>query len=111
MLQHRRRQPGAYGPASGYQPLPAAGAKAGHVIAFARTGGLAVVAPRLVTGLADGWADTTVALPAGAWTDVLTGARVRGGQVGVAGLLARFPVAVLASEAAAAGPGGEAGEA
>ena len=117
MLRHRRRLPGAYGPASGYQPLRVAGAKAGHVVAFARTGGLVVVAPRQVTGLADGWADTTVAIPAGIWTDVLTGAVVRGGEAGLAGLLRRFPVAVLARDAVtaaaarAAGAAGAAGAA
>ena len=111
VLRHRHRQPGAYGPASGYQPLRVAGAKAGHVLAFARTGGLVVVAPRQVTGLADGWADTTVAIPDGAWTDVLTGAVVRGGEAGLAVLLRRFPVAVLASDEVTAGNAGQPGEA
>jgi maltooligosyltrehalose synthase len=87
-------------------------------VAFSRTGGLAVVVPRLVTGLAgvtgsaggasgwaggaggaSGWAGTTVALPGGAWTDVLTGDEVYGGSVSAAALLRRFPVAVLAREA------------
>ncbi len=98
VLRHRRRQPGAYGQASAYRPLRVAGGKAGYVVAFARTGGLAVVVPRQVTGLADGWADTAVAIPDGSWMDVLTGAWVRGGEVGMADLLRRFPVAVLASE-------------
>ena len=83
-------------------------------MAFARTGGLAVVVPRLVIGLAGGWADTAVAIPDGNWTDVLTGAWVRGGEVGLADLLCRFPVAVLASETmtaadAGAGDAGDAG--
>jgi (1->4)-alpha-D-glucan 1-alpha-D-glucosylmutase len=95
LLGHRRRYPGVYGPASGYEPLPAAGRKAGHALAFTRTGGLVVVVPRLVAGLNGDWDGTSVTLPDGTWTDVLTGAEVSRGDVGVAGLLARFPVAVL----------------
>ena len=48
-------------------------------MAFTRTGGLAVVVPRLVAGLDGGWDGTTVALPDGAWVDVLTGERVARG--------------------------------
>ena len=56
--RHRRRHPAAFGPASGYQPLPVTGAKAGHAVAFRSAlasragprppGGLAVLVPRLV---------------------------------------------------------------
>ena len=102
VLRHRARRPAAYGPDSGYQPLRVSGPGASHVVAFSRTGGLAVVVPRLVTGLtglASDWAGTTVAVPGGAWTDVLTGAGVDGGEVSAAALLRRFPVAVLAREA------------
>jgi (1->4)-alpha-D-glucan 1-alpha-D-glucosylmutase len=58
---------------------------------------MAVVVPRLVLGLAarGGWAGTTVTLPPGEWTDVVTGAPVAGGPVAVGDLLAGFPVAVL----------------
>ena len=41
------------------------------------------------------WGDTTVALPPGAWVDLVTGARRAGGAVRVADLLAAFPVALL----------------
>jgi (1->4)-alpha-D-glucan 1-alpha-D-glucosylmutase len=99
LLRHRRDHPGGYGPDSGYEPLRVTGARASRVLAFTRTGGLAVVVPRLVAGLEDGWAGTTVALPGGAWTDVLTGGRLDGGAVSVAALWRRFPVAVLAREA------------
>ena len=51
LLDHRRRHPGAYGPGSGYEPLLVSGPKAGHAVAFTRTGGLAVVVPRLLVGL------------------------------------------------------------
>ena len=100
LLGHRRRHPGGLRRGSGYQPLPVRGPRAGHVVAFARTGGLAVVVPRLVAGLATTGPGPRVALPGGAWTDVLTGDRaVAGGGVSVAALLARFPVAVLGREA------------
>jgi (1->4)-alpha-D-glucan 1-alpha-D-glucosylmutase len=99
LLLHRRRQPGPYGPDSGYEPLRVTGSRASHAVAFTRGGGLAVVVPRQVTGLADGWGDTTVALPDGAWTDVLTGTgHGGGGEASLAGLLGRFPVTVLARD-------------
>jgi (1->4)-alpha-D-glucan 1-alpha-D-glucosylmutase len=104
LLGHRRRHPAAYGPGSGYEPLRGHGPRARSVVAFARTGGLAVVVPRLARP-GETWAGTTVELPGGAWTDVLTGDAVTsdgtGGtsSVGVASLLRRFPVAVLGREA------------
>jgi (1->4)-alpha-D-glucan 1-alpha-D-glucosylmutase len=91
LLTYRRQHPEAFGP--DYQALAVSGAKAEHVVAFSRTG-VAVVVPRLVARLAADWAGTTVALPPGSWTDVITGA-VTSGTVKVADLLARFPVAVL----------------
>jgi (1->4)-alpha-D-glucan 1-alpha-D-glucosylmutase len=98
LLGHRRRHPGAYGAASGYQPLPVSGPGASHVVAFTRTSGLAVVVPRLTGGLRDGGAGAAVALPGGAWVDVLTGESVEGGDASVDALLRRFPVAVLGRE-------------
>ena len=106
VLRHRRRHPAAYGPASGYEPLPVTGAKAGHAVAFRRTGGLAVLVPRLVVGLAGDWADTVAHLPPGDWRSVLTG-EPASGAVPVADLLARFPVAVLAQETQLGPAGGD----
>jgi (1->4)-alpha-D-glucan 1-alpha-D-glucosylmutase len=96
VLSHRRRNPGAYGPASGYEPLPVTGPRSAHAVAFTRGGGLVTVVPRLTQLPGETWPDTTVALPAGDWVSVLTGDRAGGGEVGVAELLRRFPVAVLA---------------
>ncbi len=104
LLGHRQRCPGAYGPGSGYEPLPVSGSGSGHVVAFTRTGGLAVVVPRLVARLGGrawgggAWGDTSVEVPGGDWTDVLTGEPVRGGLVRMDTLLRRFPVAVLGRE-------------
>jgi (1->4)-alpha-D-glucan 1-alpha-D-glucosylmutase len=95
VLGHRRRHPGAYGPGSGYAPLAVTGARSAHAVAFTRSGGLAVLVPRLAGVPGEDWAGTTVELPAGPWTDLLTGERHSGGPAGVAALLRRFPVAVL----------------
>jgi (1->4)-alpha-D-glucan 1-alpha-D-glucosylmutase len=99
-LALRARRPDAFGPgeAGAYVPLAVDGPAAGHAVAFARGGDVAVVVPRLVLGLADrpdAWAATTVAIPPGGWVDLLTGAAVDGGAVPVADALARFPVALL----------------
>jgi (1->4)-alpha-D-glucan 1-alpha-D-glucosylmutase len=99
VLGHRRRHPGAYGPGSGYEPLNSAGPRSSNIVAFTRSNGLAVVVPRLVHDVTQGWAGTTVELPAGPWADVLTGAPVDGGRAAVAGLLRGFPVAVLGRNA------------
>jgi (1->4)-alpha-D-glucan 1-alpha-D-glucosylmutase len=95
VLSHRRRHPGAYGPGSGYAPLRITGPGSSRAVAFARSGGLAVLVPRLVAVPGGGWAGTTVELPAGPLVDVLTGERADGGEAGVADLLRRFPVAIL----------------
>ena len=95
LLSHRRRHPAAYSAASGYEPLELNGPHASHVVAFARTGGVVGLVPRLTGSLAPGWADTTVRLPAGEWIDVLTEEKVQGGDHRVEDLWRRFPVAVL----------------
>ena len=56
------------------------------------------MATRLPVRLAgDGWGDTALQLPTGAWRDLLTGERVVSDVAGVAAdaLLARLPVALL----------------
>jgi (1->4)-alpha-D-glucan 1-alpha-D-glucosylmutase len=94
LLARRRKTPELFG-SSEYAPLQAAGAKARHVVAFARDRVLVVV-PRLPAGLGGSWADTTIELPAGDWEDVLTGSRFEGGVSEIARLCEAFPVAVLA---------------
>jgi (1->4)-alpha-D-glucan 1-alpha-D-glucosylmutase len=98
VLDHRRRHPRAYGPSSRYEPLRASGAKAEHLVAFARSGGLVVLVPRLVVRLGDDWNGTTVAIPRGTWINVLSHESVEGGDVAARALLRRFPVAVLARD-------------
>ena len=94
LLERRRATPEVFHSQT-YSPLDAAGAKARHVVAFARDR-LVVVVPRLLAGLGASWADTAIELPSGDWEDVLTGAHhAGGGAVGLSGLLGGFPVAVL----------------
>jgi len=94
-LRLRRDRPELF---SEYRPVYADGPAGGHVVAFDR-GGALTVATRLPVGLADsgGWSKTSLPLPPGDWTDVLTGATYHGGLV-LADLLGRYPVALLATQ-------------
>jgi len=95
LLEARRERPELFGGAP-YEPMAATGSKARHVVAFAR-GRLVVAVPRLLVGLGGEWGDTSVELPGGTWSDVLTGHAFEGGAaVALRTLLADFPVAVLA---------------
>jgi (1->4)-alpha-D-glucan 1-alpha-D-glucosylmutase len=101
MLHLRSRRPEYFCVGSGYRSLAATGAKAAHAVALTRTTaageeGAVAVTPRLVLGLAGGWADTTLTLPEGHWADVLaSGRRTFEGDVALANLLGPFPVALL----------------
>nr|MBA2556869.1 malto-oligosyltrehalose synthase [Chloroflexota bacterium] len=96
-LRLRARRPEWFGRYGAYEPLEARGTRAGHVVAYARGGGSVTVVPRLVAGLADGWEDTTLALPGMRWRNELTGDDLYAGDVPLGEVLARFPVALLAS--------------
>jgi len=98
-LTLRRERPDLF---TGYRPLAAEGAAAGHLIAFDRGGAIAV-ATRLPLGLAraGGWRDTTLPLPEGRWRDLMSGRLVHPdvhGRVTVASLLDQYPVALLVPE-------------
>ncbi|OLL71140.1 Malto-oligosyltrehalose synthase [Pseudonocardia sp. Ae168_Ps1] len=85
---------------SGYGPLDAQGTAASHAVAFSRGGGaLVAVATRLPEGLArrGGWGDTTLPLPGGFddWHDMIANKPVDGPAPALAGLLDRYPVALL----------------
>jgi (1->4)-alpha-D-glucan 1-alpha-D-glucosylmutase len=98
LLTHRRGYPHCYDRNSGYEPLEVTGGSADRFIAFTRSGGLAVIVPRLATSAADPWTGTQVSLPAGRWVSVLSGEAHQGGLVAAATLLRFFPVQVLARE-------------
>jgi (1->4)-alpha-D-glucan 1-alpha-D-glucosylmutase len=77
-----------------YAPVPAHGEAAGHALAFDR-GGAITVATRLPVGLAvRGWGETSLPLPAGTWTDLLSGREYAGSPL-LHELLADYPVALL----------------
>jgi (1->4)-alpha-D-glucan 1-alpha-D-glucosylmutase len=99
-LKARRQFAGAFGKESPYTPLAAGGSKADHVIAYQRgsQNGNAViaVAPRLIVTLNNKWGSTAIDIPAGLWTNQLTGEIVKQGPVRLKDLLSKFPVALLA---------------
>ncbi|UZN05080.1 malto-oligosyltrehalose synthase [Cellulomonas sp. S1-8] len=90
------------GPDAGFVPLPHS---SGHSMAYARTIAgeprVVVVATRIAAAVQrlGGWSDHTLALPDGAWHDVLADRSVRGGVQRVADVLERLPVALLVREA------------
>jgi (1->4)-alpha-D-glucan 1-alpha-D-glucosylmutase len=79
-----------------YAPVNVVGAAASHVVAFDR-GDAVTVATRLPLGLAaaGGWRDTAIVLAGRPVTDVLTGREFAGGELPLAELLDRYPVALL----------------
>jgi (1->4)-alpha-D-glucan 1-alpha-D-glucosylmutase len=98
-LRARRDHPEWF---AGYAPVAVTGSAADHVVAFDRSGadspGVVAVATRRPVALAtEGWGDTALQLPTGAWLDLLTGERFVSDVAGVAVdlLLARLPVALL----------------
>jgi (1->4)-alpha-D-glucan 1-alpha-D-glucosylmutase len=92
-LRLRRDQPELF---TRYVPLTVVGDAAEHLVAFDR-GGAVTLATRLPVGLQrrGGWGDTTVLLPGRDTTDWITGSTYAGGELPVADLLARYPVALL----------------
>ena len=90
-LRLRRDRPELF---TTYQPVRALGSAASHVLAFDRGGAITVATVRPV-GLrrSGGWGDTSLVLER-EFEDAFTGQH-HFGRVAVAGLLARYPVAVL----------------
>jgi (1->4)-alpha-D-glucan 1-alpha-D-glucosylmutase len=80
-------------PTSAYTPLEVRGPAAGRVLAFLRGHGVAVVVPTRTW--APDWRGTTLTLPDGPWTHVLSDTTIPGGEVDVEALFAAFPVALL----------------
>jgi (1->4)-alpha-D-glucan 1-alpha-D-glucosylmutase len=93
-LRARRDNPDWF---AGYEPVEVTGSGADHVVAFDRGGAVTVATRRPVALAAEGWGDTALQLPNGAWRDLLTGERVVSDVAGIAAdrLLARLPVALL----------------
>jgi (1->4)-alpha-D-glucan 1-alpha-D-glucosylmutase len=92
-LSLRRQRPELFDGA--YEPVYASGARGDCVVALRRGERLIAVVPRLVSRLGDGWDDTSLTLPEGAWRNWLTGAEIGRGDVPAGELLRDFPVALL----------------
>jgi (1->4)-alpha-D-glucan 1-alpha-D-glucosylmutase len=93
-LRARREHPEWF---TTYDPVAVRGSAGSHLVAFDR-GGAVTVVTRLPERLAaEGWGDTALELPTGAWRDLLTGERHVSDVAGVAAdrVLARLPVALL----------------
>jgi (1->4)-alpha-D-glucan 1-alpha-D-glucosylmutase len=107
ILQCRASRPELFA-LGGYAGLTAEGAKADHLLAFARSHGadcIVVAVPRLVAAIYDDagvaeWGDTALVLPAGRrWRNIFSGRRIAGAdRIAARDLFADFPVAVLAAE-------------
>lgn len=99
-LRLRRDRPELF---TGYTPVAATGAAAGHLLAFNRgsgSTGTLTLATRLPRGLEQrgGWQDTAISL-AVSMTDELTGRSFGPGEVEVGRILGSYPVALLVPSA------------
>ena len=99
-LAMRARHADAFGRDSGYQRLPATGARRDHAICFSRTRADAqpvtvTIAVRWPILLRSGWHDTAVQLPEGRWRDAYSGDEFDGGEQRLDTLLVELPVALL----------------
>ncbi len=91
----RLRASGMCAPDNSYRAIYARGAKADHVVAFARGERAITVVPRFLMKLGGRWDDTSLALPPGQWLNYFT-EEIFQDEVQIAALLKRFPVALLA---------------
>lgn len=94
-LKLRKESPDWFGEGATYTPLNAEGSKKEHVVAYLRGDNVLTCAPRWSARLDGNWGSTSLSLPDGRWTNLLTGDAVNGGSVRVKTLLQRFPVALL----------------
>ncbi len=96
-LRLRREHPDWF--AGDYQAMSAQGPAAKHLVAFCRSEHVITVATRLPCGLrrSGGWRDTSLAVPAGRWRDLLTDTdyEVTSGRLRPPDLTRRLPVALL----------------
>jgi (1->4)-alpha-D-glucan 1-alpha-D-glucosylmutase len=95
VLRLRRDRPGLFGAEAAYRPLDSSS----HLLGFVRENGdesVATVVPRVSRTREAAW----IELPAGRWTDVLSGVTRDGGPHQRDELLGHLPVAVLVREVA-----------
>ncbi|MBX3746879.1 MAG: malto-oligosyltrehalose synthase [Verrucomicrobiae bacterium] len=94
-LEVRRRWAEVFAARGTYRALRPVGREADRVLAFARGEGVIAVVPRRGARRDEDWGDTRLGVPLGRWENRMTGETVEGGEVEVAALLRRFPVALL----------------
>ena len=94
-LKVRRDHAECFGAEGTYTPILANGAKSQYLVAFLRGTKVAAIAPRLTECTKDGWHETTITLPEGTWTNVLTGESFKGGTTDIGIVLSKFPIALL----------------
>ena len=93
-LLARRDRPESF-LSGGYTPVPATGPAADHLVAYLRGDDVLAATGRHTVALSEsGWGDTSLTLPAGDWTDRISGARFSG-TVAATDLFADLPVALL----------------
>ena len=93
-LRLRRDYPDLFS-SGDYHPMLACGPAAEHVVAFRRGGEVVVAVARFTVRLAEtGWGDTALTMPAGVWTDRLTGRRFSGAP-GAEQLFSELPGVLL----------------
>jgi (1->4)-alpha-D-glucan 1-alpha-D-glucosylmutase len=93
-LRLRRARPDSFR-TGGYTPALAVGPAAQHLVAFTRGDDVLVAVTRWTLGLAEtGWGDTVLPLPAGTWTDRISGGSWSG-SVPADDLFADLGVALL----------------
>lgn len=93
-LRVRRERPSSFTD-GGYTPMLANGSAAEHLVSFLRGDDVLVAVTRHTVRQSEtGWGDTALSLPAGDWTDQMTGRRFTG-AVPVAELFTDLPVALL----------------
>ncbi len=99
----RRQHPEWFGADAAYSPMICAGEwteKRPSRLGYLRgQRHVAVIVPRWPLRLGGRWAATTIEVPPGKWSNVLTRETVAGGRLRVQSLLQRFPVALLTREA------------
>ncbi len=97
-LMLRKRKPEWFGADAAYASLAVEGAAANHVVAYLRGESVLTLVPRLPYTLDGAWQGTTIEIPQGKWSNVLTGEALEGGRALVETLFKSFPVALFIKE-------------
>ncbi len=97
LIQHalhlRNQHPEWFGAKANYEPIYARGSQSDRVISYLR--GTKVLAVAARWSHAARWDQTSINVPAGLWTDCLTGRKISAGNCELNDLLAEFPVSLL----------------